>query len=83
MRKTVKVCTSILMGLLFMLSTNVLQAAASDSFDLFQETNSTIGKGDFVADAVFFTIDQDVLSTIRQKNLPSLTLSIPFENNKQ
>ena len=83
MKKTVKVCTSILLGLLFLLTTNFLQATtANATFDLFEETNSTVGKGDFVADAVFFTIDQEVLNKIRQKDLPSLTLTIPFQNKK-
>jgi len=72
------------MGLLFILSTNVLQATTTNaSFDLFEKADSKVGKGDFVADAVFFTLDQEVLNAIRQKDLPSLTLTIPFQNNKQ
>ena len=50
--------------------------------DLFEEHPKQVAKGDFVEDAVFFSLNQEVLQRLYKADLPHIDLTIPFENGK-
>ena len=79
-----QVCTSILLGLLCIIS-STHQAKATHVptavTNLFKVDKANIGTGDFVEDAVFLTINKDALAKIRNSNKENFTLVLPFEND--
>ena len=79
-----QVCTSILLGLLCIISTTH-QAKATHVptavTNLFKVDKANIGTGDFVEDAVFLTINKEALAKIRNSNKENFTLVLPFEND--
>ena len=78
-----QVCTSILIGLLCILSTHQAHATHVPTAitNLFKVDKASIGTGDFVEDAVFVTINKETLAKIRNNNKDNFTLVIPFEND--
>ena len=56
---------------------------ATTIVDLFEENPTHIGKGDFVEDAVFFSLNKETLQKLHKANLQNLSLTIPFENGKE
>lgn len=57
---------------------------ASDPIvDLFKVEARHAGKGDFVKDAVFFSLNKEELKKLHKANLQQLSLTIPFENEKE
>lgn len=83
MKKSIKVCTCILLVFLSITSPFYLQASALAISNLFQEEKNHSGKGDFVEDAVYFSLNQEVLKKLHKENLKELTLTLPFEYGKE
>ncbi len=78
-----QVCTSILIGLLCILSTHQVKATHVPTAvtNLFKIDKANIGTGDFVEGAVFVTINKEALAKIRRNNKENFQLVIPFEND--
>jgi len=64
-----------------LISPSLLQATTI--VNLFEENPTHIGKGDFVEDAVFFSLNKETLQKLHKANLQNLSLTIPFENGKE
>ena len=79
----IKVCTCILIGFLCFDSSLLLANSVVPKYPLFQIDSSNIGQGDFVDNAVFMTLNKEVLQLIRHSQLDELDAVIPFENGQR
>ena len=82
MKQFLKVCSSILLLLLCLISSHFL-AAQSVIKNLFQEQTQHAGKKDFVENAIFFSLNQQILQEIYQSKQSEFKLNLPFENGKE
>ncbi len=83
MKMTIKVCTCILLGFLCIVSNQLSADNVVPKYPIFHIDHSNVGHEDFVDNAVFMTLNKEVLQAIRKSQLEELNVVIPFENGQR